>query len=138
MDIPIELNSWLSESQIRAIEKEKNAKYICDNPLKLRNGQYANFPIAIFYAKEKHPEGSNWFALYTDTLGRIMISNAAEVDNRIISGLLVGKKIIYSSYRHDLNCFENCCIDGGIDYLKVNGSCPAVQLIITKDGLRRV
>lgn len=139
----IKHNSWITEEDIRSIEKEKKARYICDNPLKTRDGSWANFPIAIFYANEKHTEGSNWFGLFQDSIGRITITNAESVENRVINGLLVDEKIIYSSYRNDFVCLGNkdglkCCIDGGLDYLKTMGNAPIVKLQITKDGLRRV
>jgi hypothetical protein len=139
--------SWLSKKQIKAIQKEKEATYICDNPLRLRDGSWANFPIAIFYAKTPHPNGSNWFGLYNDYMGRVMIVNAGEVEGREIDGLIVGDKIIYSSYRHHLHCLSDengdyACIDGGIDYLKLTGTAKItksiIRLKITKDGLMEV
>jgi hypothetical protein len=126
-------DSWIGEEAIKRMEQHYNAKYICDTALKGGDGNYVDSPFAIFYANEKHPEGSNWFALYLDYIGRTMITNAIEVEGRIINGLMVDDKIVYSSYRHDMQCLTDssgsrCCIDGGVDYLKVLGTCPIVKL----------
>lgn len=140
-------NSWLSEQDIVNAEEHYKAKYICDTCLKVRNGSYGNQSFAIFYNEVAHPNGSNWFALFRDN-GRTMIVNAIEVENRIINGLVIDdSKVIYSSYRNDYRCYTSektgveFCIDGGMDYLKLNKSSEDVQfsiakLQVTKDGLR--
>lgn len=133
--------NWLSKVAIEEIEENHNAKFICYTPLNTRDGSYINQPCAIFYAEEAHPNGSNWFALFHDYMNRLVIANAIEVENRIITGLMRGNDVIYSTHRHDMVCFSeqgSPCIDGGMDYTKVNGSmneCRMVNLKVTKDGL---
>lgn len=137
--------NWLSKEAIESSEKNHDAKFICYTPLKTRSGSYFNQHCAIFYAKESHPNGSNWFALFYDYMDRMVIANANEVEGRIIDAVKRGDNAIYSAFRHDFTCLgeddDRICIDGGMDYTKIIGNLDKAEMIslkVTKDGLVEV
>jgi len=109
--------------QIKVIEEKYNAKYILESCLKMKNGNWANFPAAFFYTKEKHPEGSNYFALFRDTDGDLMITNGYESLNDVaFIGIEAEDEVAYSRYRHDCVTHKNnSFIDGGRDYARFGG-----------------
>ena len=57
--------SFLKPDGIAKMENMYNATFVMESCIKGKNG-WANFPAAIFYTEEAHPEGSNYFALYHD------------------------------------------------------------------------
>ena len=57
-------SSWFDDDTILKIEDKYNATYVFESCLKDAYGNWANFPVAIFYTEEAHPEGSNYFGLY--------------------------------------------------------------------------
>lgn len=133
------INKSFLNDDLEKIESEYNAKYIVDLPLKTRLG-YLNQPCAIFYADKAHPEGSNWFALFADRIGRLVITNAIELENKEFTALKVGDDIVYSSYRHDYRELGNSSIDGGLDYTKttLGENAELITLKVTKNGLIEV
>ena len=61
--------SFLKPDTIKKIEQEYNGKYVLESCLKKKDGGWYNFPVAIFYTEQAHPEGSNYFAIYRDADG---------------------------------------------------------------------
>jgi len=106
---------------IKIIEDKMNAKFVFESCLKNRDGGWANVPVAIFYTEKAHPEGSNYFGLYTDVYGRVTISNAISATEPF-NGLLIDDEVIYSRYRHDFREHNGVFIDGGRDYLRCGGA----------------
>lgn len=108
--------TWLKPDGIAKVENMYNAKYVFESCLKQKNG-WCNFPVAIFYTEEAHPEGSNYFGLYRTDFGDVMITNGISATEPF-DALQVGEDIIYSRYRHDYREHKGAMVDGGRDYFK--------------------
>lgn len=115
--------SFLTEENIKNIEKHYKATYVLETCAKDRSGGWANFPAAIFYTETAHPEGSNYFALYIDDTNQFMIANGlSAVEGVVFKGLEVEGTVTYSRYRHDYRDAGNgAFVDGGRDYLRYGG-----------------
>lgn len=114
--------SFISLDGIKKVEEKYNAKYVLESCLKMKTG-WANFPVAIFYTEEAHPEGSNYFAVYRDADGVFGITNGlSAVDDVTFAGLEAEGEVVYSRYRHDFRESKNgAFVDGGRDYFKYGG-----------------
>ena len=127
-----------TDDKIKIIENKYNAKYVCDTCLKGSMG-WVNFPVAVFYTEEKHPQGSNWFAMYYDPINKnnFNITDAISATESF-EALQVGQDVIYSAYRHDFYHYGSTFVDGGRDYLRYspNENCKPVKLQIIKDKLQ--
>lgn len=125
--------TFLKSEGINKVEEHYNAKYVFESCLKNLDGGWCNFPTAIFYTEKKHPEGSNYFALYFDIDKRLMITNGITAIEPF-KALRVNEDIIYSRYRHDYRELGEAMVDGGRDYFKYNNGTP-VTLSVNKDKL---
>ncbi len=121
---------------VEEAEKKFDAKFLGIFPV---NADY-NFPCLIFYSKEPHPRGSNYFALYRkpwDGTG-VFVTNAIAVEGRVHRGFISEdkKNVIYSAYRHDYVEDYNDIIDGGIDYVRTSIAPESGRLVdfVIKDG----
>lgn len=124
--------SFLGPKQIAIIEEKYNAKYVFESCIKNSNGGWVNFPVAIFYTEEAHPEGSNYFAFY-ERDGRFYISNGISATEPFF-GVLVEDEVIYSRYRHDFRERNGIFVDGGRDYIR-SSSNKTVELKVEKNQL---
>lgn len=130
---------------VQEIQSKFNAKFICETTFK-NCDQWVNQPCALFYMQTKHPNGSNWFAIFHswDQSDRIVITDgisAVEPDDMIDALENEDGVVVYSVYRHDYATLNGCSIDGGRDYTKTNiadDSVKLVQLKITPEGLLKV
>ena len=115
--------SFLKPDTIKKIEQEYNGKYVLESCLKKKDGGWYNFPVAIFYTEQAHPEGSNYFAIYRDTDGHFGITNGlSAVEGVNFMGIEAEDEVIYSRYRHDFREHKNgAFIDGGRDYTRYGG-----------------
>jgi hypothetical protein len=109
-----------SDKQIALIENKYDAKYVFESCIKDINGNWANFPVAIFYTEEKYPEGSNYFGLYINEDRETIICDGISATEPFI-GIAIDENVIYSRYRHDYREFFDIFIDGGRDYLRYGG-----------------
>ena len=132
--------SFLKPEGIKIIEEKYNAKYVFESCLKLRDGGWCNFPAAIFYTEEAHPQGSNYFAIYEKQLTitrdpEFLITNGISATEPF-DALQIGDDVIYSRYRHDYREYKGAMVDGGRDYFKrsANYGTP-VKLRVNKDKL---
>jgi len=112
------INRMLPDVVIRDIEKKYKAKYIIDSCLKSDRGNWLNFPAAFFYAEEKHPEGSNYFAFYKLD-GSTYITNGIRITEGVFNGFLFEDgELVHSRYRHDWFEHRGAMVDGGRDYFR--------------------
>ena len=125
--------SILSKRAIDLVENKYNAKYVFESCIKNKSGQWYNFPAAIFYTEEPHPEGSNYFALYR-ACDEWMISNGITATEEF-DAVKIGETVYYSRYRHDLRNVPGGFVDGGRDYLRWSGDGEVVRLRVVKDNL---
>lgn len=132
--------TFLKPDGIAKMENMYRATFVMESCLKTKDGGWANFPAAIFYTEEKHPRGSNYFALYVDGYNRLLLTDGISATEPF-TGVQVGDDVFYSHYRND---YRNCgpvAIDGGRDYIKLSGdilACKQVQLKVNKDKLEVV
>ena len=130
--------TFLKPDGIAKVENMYKATFVMESCIKGKHG-WANFPAAIFYTEEAHPQGSNYFALYHNG-EQFMITNGITATEPF-TGVQVGDDVYYSHYRND---YRNCgpvAIDGGRDYIKLSGdilACKQVQLRVNKDKLEVV
>ena len=102
----------------KKVEDAYKAKYVGEFTLKTKDGSWGNKPVSVFYTKEAHPKGSNYFGLFITNDYKLMITNAAIVADKVWSGVLNSKtnEILYSAYRHDFQEYGGMMADGGADY----------------------
>ena len=130
--------SFLDSKAIDLVEEKFNVKYVLESCLKDKNGNWVNFPIAIFYSEEPHPQGSNYMGAYFQD-GYMYVTDALSgVEDVIYNGIECNGEVTYSRYRHDYR--GNGCgafIDGGRDYLRYGGDGPInlVSFKVVKDKL---
>ena len=132
--------TFIKADGIEKVEKKYNAKYVLESCIKGGNGQWCNFPAAIFYTDQAHPHGSNYFAMYIHPeRNDLMITNGISATEPIYCGLKIGDNVIYSRYRHDYRERGNSFVDGGRDYFRYSGPQEnVVKFKINKDKLEIV
>lgn len=133
-------NPIFDPEYIERIEKHYNAKFVCETSLKLKDGGWGNFPVAVFYTETAHPEGSNWFGLYWNHENQLRITDAKPALEPFDGLLLEDGSVFYSRYRHDYQSLEDgTMVDGGREYLRYNpGNGKVVSLQIVNDKLEIV
>jgi hypothetical protein len=130
--------SFLKPESISKIEEHYKATYVFESCLKGRDGNWLNFPAAIFYTETPHPEGSNYFAFY-DFGDGARIANGISATEVEYTGIVVGEEVAYSRYRHDYRTLDECFVDGGRDYLRTGGNPDSlVKFKVVKDKLEIV
>jgi len=115
--------SFLPGETIKKIETQYNATYVLESCAKDSRGNWCNFPAAIFYTENAHPDGSNYFALYVNDSRELMIANGiTAVDDVVFKGIEAEGEVTYSRYRHDYRAALNgAFVDGGRDYFRYGG-----------------
>lgn len=101
---------------ISIVEAKRDAKFIGCFPIGDRN-QY----VYVFYNKEKHPQGSNYFGLYYNYAREDwFIIDAGEVEKKEYCGILrPDDTILHSYHRHNyVNDEHGNMVDGGNEYFK--------------------
>ena len=117
------VNRMLLDVSIEDIENKYNARYVIDACLKNIDGQWMEFPVAIFYTEKAHPQGSNYFAIYWHS-ANLMISNGFSAVQGEFNGILFeDDELIHSCYRHDYFEYRDAVVDGGRDYFRTS-RCP--------------
>lgn len=144
----IQTNFVLTDSNIKTVEEMYKARFICETSTKLKNGDWANQPVALFYTETPHPDGSNWFILYyrtdlTTNEEKIFIADGKPATEEPLQGYFAANgDIVYSVYRHHMHVSpdKSIAIDGGRDYNKIvayqNYIPIPVTLDITPTGLK--
>lgn len=116
------VNRGLSEDMICKIEEQYKAEYVMDTCLKTHDGQWTNWYGCIFYTKEPHPKGSNYFALFKDELEGWKITNGLSAIEGEFNGILFEDgELIHSRFRHDCFVHREAMVDGGRDYVRTGG-----------------
>jgi len=134
----VKINPLFTDEQIEKIEDYYKAKFVCETCLKSSSDGWMNTNFAVFY-QETPPEiaKSNYFALYYNREGNLMITDASSALEPF-EGLLINEnEILYSRYRHDYKTYGDYMVDGGRDYMRCTPSASArvVKLGIVKDQL---
>ena len=134
------VNRMLPDVLIKDIELKYNAKYVIDSCLKSDSSNWLNFPAAFFYTEEKHPRGSNYFAMYS--LGGWMITNGIRITEGVFNGFLFEDgELVHSRYRHDWFEHRGAMVDGGRDYFRTS-TCPEgakqIKFEVVNGELKRV
>jgi hypothetical protein len=134
-------SSFLKDASIKIIENKMNATYVFESCLKNKYGGWVNFPVAVFYTEQAHPQGSNWFGFYISDQGDSMITDAISAIEDF-SGIQIDDEVIYSRYRHDYRTHKGIFVDGGRDYLRFGGERIAdakqVRLHVVRDKIELV
>lgn len=135
---------------IAVAEEKYKATYVGEFCLKSSSGEWINQPFSIFYNPIKHPEGSNYFALYykletiydvdaVDIISTPYITNgiSAVIDEDsnepvVYTGVVEDSKVLYSAYRHDFQTYKDLMMDGGRDYSRY--SCDTTIQFTIVDG----
>jgi hypothetical protein len=143
IDNSIRYYSNLRKKDLKKVEKDYNAKFVGEMPVRDSLGNWTPMPCLVFYTEEAHPQGSNWFGLYENPMnGNLYICDAKSATEEPFSGLLVDDLAIYSHWRHDYHVHpkgESAAIDGGFDYVKhTMGEGQIVKLQVNKDKIELV
>jgi hypothetical protein len=128
--------TFLKPDGIAKVENMYKATFVMESCLKDKHGGWCNWPAAIFYTEEAHPQGSNYFALYNNG-EQFMITNGITATEPF-EGIQIGDNVYYSHYRHHAKDCGRVIIDGGRDYVKLIGdihSAKKVTLKVNKDKL---
>ncbi len=128
--------TFLKPDGIAKIEEMYKAKFVFESCVKNKHGEWCNFPVAIFYTEEAHPQGSNYMGLYHNGQNFMVTDGITATEE--FSGLQIGDDVIYSRYRHNYNGLNGGFIDGGRDYVKHGDIGTLVKLKVNKDKLEVV
>ena len=136
------VNKMFEDKTIALICQKYNAKYVIDTCLRTMDGAWANFPAAIFYAKEAHPQGSNYFAIYKGSSGDWLITNGYDAVQGVFHGILFEDgELVHSRYRHDYFVHREAMADGARDYFRSN-TCPEgakqIRFEVVNGELKRI
>ena len=140
MKINLDLSAfWKGYIDPKKVEKAYNVKFVCETPIKLKNGWYDS-PSLIFYSEEPHPQGSNYMALSVfptgmEGEGQLTITDGISATEGDFVGMVDGDEVIYSRYRHDYRVGKTgVFIDGGRDYTRSSGG-QVVKMKIIEGNL---
>ena len=127
---------------IAKIEEVYNGKYVFESCIKTKDGGWTDRAFAIFYTEKAHPEGSNYFAIGWNHLGRLIIADGISATEQF-QGVLHNGAVYYSRFCHDFRQFPNgLFVDGGRDYTRYGGTvlseCKLVKIGVNKDNLEVV
>ena len=139
MNINLDLSDfWLGVS-VEKLAKHYSAKFVCETPIKNNSG-WRDASSLIFYNKEPHPDGSNYFAIPVNPDGDFVISDGISATNGDFVGVVDGDDIIYSRFRHDYRVGKTgVMIDGGRDYIRSSVCDPDLyQTLEIVDGVLRI
>ena len=120
-------SSFLKKETIEIVEREYKAKYVLETCLLNKDKHsgatfWVNSPAAIFYTKEAHPQGSNYFALYFRGDSLMITDGLPAIKDVVFKGIEAEGVVTYSRYRHDYRAGKNgAFVDGGRDYFKYGG-----------------
>lgn len=132
------VNKFLDDEHITKIEKNYNAKYVIDACLRSgEDGAWGNFPAAIFYSEEPHPQGSNYMALYWSMVhaGWVVNEGKSAVQGVFNGFLFEDGELVHSRYRHDYFVHRGAMVDGGRDYFRCGERPDGAKSILFKvDG----
>lgn len=137
------VNRMFGDLQIQFLEEKYKAKYVIDTCLRTVKEGWANFPAAIFYTEETHPQGSNYFAMFKDpTTDDWMISNGYEAVQGVFHGILFEDgELVHSRFRHDYFVHREAMADGARDYFRTS-TCPEgakhIKFEVMNGELKRV
>lgn len=127
--------SFLSQKQIEQIQEKYDAIYVFESQLKLRSNKWSDFSAAVFYTEIPHPEGSNWFGIWSNS-DKYMISNAIfAVEEPFFGVLAENGDVIYSRHSGDFrqSADGTVFIDGGRDHCRHNLTHEVLKLMVRKD-----
>lgn len=107
-------------TNIESVENLYEAKYIGEFSILLKETEWSNFPVAIFYTQDPHPKGSNYIGIYlSPSDNKVYITNGISVSQTEWTGVVNEKnEILYSAFRHDYQKHGDLMVDGGKDYLR--------------------
>jgi len=127
--------------KISRIEDSYGVKFIGDFCVKLANGAWSDFPVAVFYQANPNRElgHSNYLGIHRtqEALPQWVLSNGESAFTDGIMGVVADDgEVIYSRFRHDYvtSVDGSVFIDGGRDYLKAPLHRKIVKLVINKDN----
>lgn len=130
---------------IDVIEKHFNVTFVGDFAVKTTDGNWSDFPVAVFY--QSNPDIDKGHSHYLGAFyrnGDLVIIDAASAFSKPITGLTADNgEVIFSRYRHDYHTSidNSVSIDGGRDYCRMrcanlqNEKHRIVELVIDKDQL---
>lgn len=131
-------NDILPEEVQKKVCEQKKAKYLGEFSLRTKEGDWSDFPVAIFYQEEAHPEGSNYFGIYKSPLPwqSYMITNAIKATEVDWTGVLNPdtNDVLYSAYQHDYQTLGSLMADGGHCYTRCSNH-PIISFKIFKDKI---
>jgi len=107
----------LGEENIELLSNAKNAKYLFD----IAVSEESDIPMAVFWQREAHPEGSNYFGIFKTDFW--YIKNAIDMATMEHHGIAYNGQIYHSRSRHDMRSVGDTdfFIDGGSQYLRMVG-----------------
>lgn len=119
-----------NEEQIKIIEKNRNAKYVCSI-------EHMNTKCELFYGDEVHPVSQSRYFLIYYSDNELMITSGKPLDGFEINAHLTDNKIVYSRFNHDFKQHGNITVDGGPTYCRVlyqEGNKPQSVTLKIMDG----
>ncbi|NBX51922.1 hypothetical protein EBT25_18785, partial [bacterium] len=99
-------------------------------------GYWHESPVDVFYvANPDRSKGhSNYFGMFVNERGNVMICNAESAFSEPITGVLCDDgEVLVSRYRHDFVTKGEISVDGGRDYTKTSGNVTYINVTVV-DG----
>jgi hypothetical protein len=133
---------WINKGEqvvnLKISEAEKHYKgtYIADLCLKLRNGNWSDEPVSVFWQpKPAQKTHKNYFGLFFQD-GKLNICDASSVAEGVWYGMEADDgEVIFSRFRHDyrMSRDKTAMVDGGRDYGRFMGTRPVTLQVIGAD-----
>lgn len=109
--------SW---EAIHSIQDAYQATWVCETCVKTVDGEWSNFPVAIFYQSNPTGNYNHHFGMYYRNSFVICSVPSALEPFEAVS--LDGEHFYYSRFRHDFYSFPGGgFVDGGRDYTRFGG-----------------
>ena len=110
---------WFTEKGVKAVEEQKNAKYIGYWTGRTKIDTWGEKPLDVFYQAEPEEGFSNYFGLVVKD-DKVLITDALSCFEEPMIGIEEDDVVYVSRFRHDyVQTPSGKIIDGGRDYVKV-------------------
>ena len=126
---------------VAAVEKKKNAKFICETCIRDSNGNWSNDPVQLYWQENPPVKGySNYFAIFVrrnlvSGNPQLFITSGESAVKEPIMAIRHNGEIGFSRCRHDYRWVggQEVAIDGGRDYTRIIGT-PQEHLVLEIHG----
>jgi hypothetical protein len=125
---------WFTEKGVKAVEEQRDAKYIGYWAGKTKMDTWGEKPLDVFYQAEPEEGFSNYFGLVVKD-DKVLITDALSCFQEPMIGIEENDVVYVSRFRHDyVQTPSGKIIDGGRDYIKSDVDPQSMITVTLQDG----